>query len=84
MNLSILMFNAIVIKMIKKEYDSNVVYQAQVMIETEKRGFEVYKIKLAEGENLKEGDRVAIPVSFSVVNNTIYFSQNGKIQKTPA
>jgi hypothetical protein len=48
---------------------------------SEKKGFEIIKIKLVdESVIVKEGDIVNIPVSISAMNNSIFYTQNGKIE----
>lgn len=53
----------------------------QMINKSEKKGFEVIKIKLTdESTIIKEGEIVNIPVSISTMNNSIFYTQNGKIE----
>ncbi len=53
----------------------------QMINKSEKKGFEIIKIKLTEESvSFKEGDMVNIPISISTMNNSIFYAQNGKIE----
>ena len=53
----------------------------QMINKSDKKGFEVIKIKLTdESVIVKDGDLVNIPVSISTMNNSIFYTQNGKIE----
>jgi len=66
---------------LKKEYEGETTTYIQSIQKTEKRGFEVLKIKLTDSiMNFKEGDIVSIPVKLSAMNSQIFYTQNGKIE----
>ena len=64
-----------------KDYQGTKTTIVQMINKSEKKGFEVIKIKLVdESVIVKEGDMVNIPVSISTMNNSIFYTQNGKIE----
>ena len=53
----------------------------QMINKSEKKGFEIIKIKLTEESvSFKEGAMVNFPISISTMNNSIFYAQNGKIE----
>jgi len=66
---------------LEKEYEGTVTKQVQTVIKTEKKGFEVVKVKLTdELLNFKEGDYIRVPVQISAMNNQVFYRQDGKIE----
>jgi len=66
---------------LEKEYEGNITKQVQTVIKTEKKGFEVVKVKLTdELLNFKEGDYIRIPAKVSAMNSQIFYRQDGKIE----
>jgi len=66
---------------LSKEYEGETTTYIQSIQKTEKKGFEVLKIKLSDSMlNFKEGDTVSVPVKLSAMNSQIFYSQNGKIE----
>jgi len=66
---------------LEKEYEGKVTKQVQVVVKTEKKGFEVVKVKLTdELLNFKEGDYIRIPVQISAMNSQVFYRQDGKIE----
>lgn len=64
-----------------KEFQGNTTTILQFITKSEKKGFEVLRIKMIEENTLlKEGDMVSIPVAISAMNNNIFYAQNGKIE----
>ncbi|WP_151944253.1 hypothetical protein [Aliarcobacter butzleri] len=64
-----------------KDYQGNKTTIVQMINKSDKKGFEVIKIKLIdESVIVKEGDIINIPVSISTMNNSIFYTQNGKIE----
>ena len=64
-----------------KDYQGNKTTIVQMINKSDKKGVEVIKIKLVdESVIVKEGDIVNIPVSISTMNNSIIYTQNGKIE----
>jgi len=64
-----------------KEYEGNLTIQVQTVIKTEKKGFEVIKVKITdEVISFKEGDLIRIPVELSAMNSQIFYRQSGKIE----
>ena len=73
--------NGTIMAVIEKDYNNDKTVYAQFLKEDTKKGFEVIKIKLIdESVIVKEGDIVNIPVSISTMNNSIFYTQNGKIE----
>lgn len=68
-----------------KNYEGKTTTYIQSILRSEKKGFEVLKIKLTDTElHFKEGDTVSIPVKLSAMNSQIFYTQDGKIQKVQA
>jgi len=66
---------------LNKEYEGETTTYIQSIQKSEKKGFEVLKIKLSDSIlNFKEGDIVSVPVKLSAMNSQIFYSQNGKIE----
>lgn len=66
---------------LEKEYEGNVTKQVQTVVRTDKKGFEVIKIKLIdELLNFKEGDYIKIPIEISAMNSQVFYRQVGKIE----
>ena len=64
-----------------KEFNGTKTTVVQMINKSDKKGFEIIKIKLVdESVIVKEGDIVNIPVSISAMNNSIFYTQNGKIE----
>lgn len=64
-----------------KEYEGETTSYIQSIQKSEKKGFEVLKIKLTDTIlHFKEGDIVAVPVKLSAMNSQIFYTQNGKIE----
>ena len=67
---------------LNKEYEGEKTTYIQSIQKSEKKGFEVLKIKLTDSDlHFKEGDILTIPVKLSAMNSQIFYVQNGKIQK---
>ena len=67
---------------LNKEYEGETTTYVQSIQKSEKKGFEVLKIKLTDSElHFKEGDMISIPVKLSAMNSQIFYTQDGKIQK---
>jgi len=68
-------------KILEKDYEGKITKQVQTVIKTEKKGFEVIKIKITdELLNFKEGDYIRIPIEVSAMNSQIFYRQIGKIE----
>ena len=66
---------------LNKEYEGETTVYIQSIQKTEKKGFEVLKIKLSDSIlNFKEGDLVSVPVKLSAMNSQIFYAQDGKIE----
>ncbi len=66
---------------LEKEYEGKVTIQVQTVVKTERKGFEVIKIKITDDVlTFKEGDLIRIPVEISAMNSQIFYRQNGKIE----
>lgn len=64
-----------------KEFNGTKTIVVQMINKSDKKGFEIIKIKLTdESVIVKDGDLVNIPVSISTMNNSIFYTQNGKIE----
>lgn len=64
-----------------KEYQGETTTILQFISKNDKKGFEVIKVKLIEESmQFKEGDIVSIPVSISTMNNSLFYTQSGKIE----
>lgn len=66
---------------LEKEYEGKVTIQVQTVVKTERKGFEVIKIKITdEVLTFKEGDLIRIPIELSAMNSQVFYRQNGKIE----
>ncbi len=66
---------------LEKEYEGQKTIHVQTIQKSEKKGFEIVKVKLTdEVLNFKIGDHISVPVRLSAMNNTIFYTQNGKIE----
>jgi len=64
-----------------KEYEGETTSYIQSIQKSDKRGFEVLKIKLTNTIlSFKEGEIVSVPVKLSSMNSQIFYTQNGKIE----
>ena len=80
--MTVLSMNGKVKHITVKEYEGKTTISLQFLAKTEQKGYEVIKVKLTqELDGIKENDMVHIPVIISTMNNNIYYTQNGKIQK---
>jgi len=65
----------------EKEYEGTKSMQLQTIQKSEKKGFEIVKVKLTDiNLNCKVGDYISIPVRLSAMNSQIFYTQNGKIE----
>lgn len=66
---------------LNKEYEGETTTYIQSIQKSEKKGFEVLKIKLTDSIlNFKEGDLVSVPVKLSAMNSQVFYTQDGKIE----
>jgi len=66
----------------EKEFQGKKTISIQFLSKSERKGFEVIKVKLTdEITTVKEGDIIGIPVSISTMNNQIFYTQTGQIKK---
>lgn len=65
---------------LEKEFEGEKTVYVQTIQKSERKGFEVIRIKLTDNSfNLKDGDFITIPVSISAMNSQIFYTQAGKI-----
>lgn len=72
-----------VLKVVQKEYEGQVSYQLQFMINDIKKGFEVINVKVDKeffNPEIKDNIIVEVPIRMVPVQNNLYFSCIDKIQ----
>lgn len=73
-----LTINGQIMAILEKEYNGEKTVYIQFLMQSEKKGFEVIKVKCtveSDYAKLQQNQNVSIPVSIAVVNNTLYYSQ---------
>ena len=66
---------------IPKIFEGQKSHQVQTVVKSEKKGFEVIKVKITdEFIDFKENDTIKVPVTISTMNNQIFYKQSGKIE----
>ncbi|WP_072681603.1 hypothetical protein [Arcobacter sp. LA11] len=73
-----LTINGQIMAILEKEYNSEKTVYIQFLMQSEKKGFEVIKVKCTvetDYAKLQQNQNVSIPVSIAVVNSVIYYSQ---------
>ena len=66
---------------LEKNFEGQKSYQVQTVQKSEKKGFEVVKVKITdEFISFKENDTIKVPVTISAMNSQIFYKQSGKIE----
>ena len=79
-----IIINGKIMSIIEKIYEGKKTVYVQFLAESEARGMEIIKVKITIDTDivqLQKNEIVAIPVSISCVNNTVYLTQCDAIKK---
>jgi hypothetical protein len=75
--------NGQVMAIIEKDYNNEKTVYTQFLMESEKKGFEVIKVKMtipSDYQKLQQNQMLSIPIVIVSVNGNIYFSQSSELK----
>lgn len=75
--------NGKIISVLEKSFENKKTIYAQFLMESETKGMEILKVKITNENDiskLQKDSLVSIPVSISVVNGNLYYSQIEQIR----
>jgi hypothetical protein len=67
-----------IMAILSKEYEGQKTTYIQFLMDTEKKGMEILKVKITKDEDilkLQKGSIISVAVSITAVNGNIYYSQ---------
>ncbi|MCG3665406.1 hypothetical protein L5F09_06575 [Aliarcobacter butzleri] len=75
--------NGKIITVLEKKFEDKKTVYAQFLMESESKGMEIIKVKITNEADISKLEKdlvVSVPVSISVVNGNLYYSQSDNIK----